>query len=112
MLPKVGSVTLLPLEKMGPDVRSLECPHCGQRHDRDVNAAINIRNKGLRLLALGTGATQPQTHLCSPPAKVFSYVFSYKVTPFSPAFLSKLSGIIQGVSGSPAPLLCPVSLLE
>jgi putative transposase len=50
-------VTLLPLDKMGLDVRSFDCPHCGQRHDRDVNAAINIRNEGLRLLALGTSAT-------------------------------------------------------
>jgi len=50
-------VTLLPLERMSLDVRSFECPHCGRRHDRDVNAAINIRNEGLRLLALGTSAS-------------------------------------------------------
>ena len=50
-------VTLLPIEKMGLSIRSFECPHCGQRHDRDVNAAINIRNEGLRLLALGTSAS-------------------------------------------------------
>jgi putative transposase len=50
-------LTLLPLEKMGLATRSFACPHCGQQHDRDVNAAINIRNEGLRLLALGTRAS-------------------------------------------------------
>ena len=48
-LNQIGSLSL--------EVRSWTCSSCNTKHDRDVNAAINIRNEGLRVLALGTSAT-------------------------------------------------------
>jgi putative transposase len=38
-------------------VRMWTCAHCGTRHDRDINAAKNIRDEGLRILAGGTPAS-------------------------------------------------------
>ncbi len=50
----------LPMLQKGFDslgIRFVDCPNCGKQHDRDINAAIEIGNEGLRILALGTSAT-------------------------------------------------------
>ncbi|VEP15677.1 transposase [Hyella patelloides LEGE 07179] len=39
------------------DVRVWTCNSCQTTHDRDLNAAISLKDEGLRLLASGTGAT-------------------------------------------------------
>jgi putative transposase len=48
------AVASLPL-----NVREWTCEHCGTVHDRDVNAARNIRAEGLSVLACG-GGVRPQ----------------------------------------------------
>lgn len=54
---KTCHVCLNRVDNLTLDVRAWTCEHCGTHHDRDVNAAINIRNEALRILALGTSAS-------------------------------------------------------
>ncbi len=47
---KLCSNCLYQVSEMPLDVREWACPHCGTHHDRDANAAKNIRAEGIRML--------------------------------------------------------------
>ncbi|EGN2541066.1 IS200/IS605 family element transposase accessory protein TnpB [Salmonella enterica] len=49
------------MPKMALNVRSWVCPECGANHDRDINAARNIKAVGLAVLAHGE-PVNPESH--------------------------------------------------
>ncbi|MDZ8260882.1 RNA-guided endonuclease TnpB family protein [Nostoc sp. ChiQUE01b] len=49
---KLCSNCFYQIGEMPLDVREWTCPHCKTHHDRDGNAAANIRAEGIRMLAL------------------------------------------------------------
>ncbi|HEY9741244.1 MAG TPA: RNA-guided endonuclease TnpB family protein [Coleofasciculaceae cyanobacterium] len=47
---KLCSNCFYQMAEMPLDIREWTCPHCGTHHDRDANAATNIRAEGIRWL--------------------------------------------------------------
>jgi putative transposase len=56
-LSKIGHVDLNQVGSLALNVGSWTCSKFQEKHDRDVNAAINILHEGLGILALATSAT-------------------------------------------------------
>jgi putative transposase len=47
---KLCSNCFYQISELSLDVREWTCPHCGTHHDRDGNAATNIRAEGIRMI--------------------------------------------------------------
>jgi putative transposase len=54
---KTCNVCLNQFDSLDLGIRVWTCDKCQTHHDRDINAAINIRNEALRILSLGTSDT-------------------------------------------------------
>ncbi|WP_333468963.1 RNA-guided endonuclease InsQ/TnpB family protein [Microcoleus sp. herbarium12] len=57
---------LFKVSEMNLKIRQWKCPKCDSVNDRDINAALNIRDEGLRFLALGISATASGRNVSQP----------------------------------------------
>jgi putative transposase len=54
------------VSEMPLKVRHWDCPKCHSHNDRDINAAKNIRDEALRIIALGTSASANGRNVSQP----------------------------------------------
>jgi putative transposase len=57
---KTCNVCLNQIGSLPLDIRNWTCEYCQTSHDRDINAAINIRNEALRILRVRNSASQAE----------------------------------------------------